>query len=128
MRSNMPLPVIQKLMGHSTPNLAASYVAFSDADIRRVAKFFADRDNLRKTSARNSFFCKIGTIQEGEIQSVVEAASVGGNIITSIITTNSLRRLSLKPGMLITAEVKAPWIEFCKGESSPPCSAENMFE
>jgi len=34
MQSNVPLPVVQKIMGHSTPNLAASYVEFSDEEIR----------------------------------------------------------------------------------------------
>ena len=128
MRSNMPLPVIQKILGHSTPNLAASYVEFSDAEISRVAKYFADRENLRKTSARNSFFGKIGSIRQGDIQTVVEVVSVSGNIITSIITSDSLRRIGLQPGMLVTAEVKAPWIQLCKDRNAPNCSAENMFQ
>ena len=67
MRSNMPLQVVQKILGHSTPNLAASYVEFSDTEISQVAKYFADRENNRKTSARNSFFGKINTIHKGAI-------------------------------------------------------------
>lgn len=128
MRSNMPLPVIQKILGHSTPNRAASYVEFSDAEIHHVAKYFADRENQRKTSARNAFFGKISTIHKGDIQTIVEVASVSGNIITSIITSNSLARIGLKLGMLINAEVKAPWIEICKDQNAPNCSAENMFQ
>ena len=128
MRSNMPLQVVQKIMGHSTPNLAASYVEFSDAEICQVARYFAERENNRKTSARNSFFGKINTIHKGEIQTLVEVVSVSGNSITSIITNGSLARLGLKPGMLITAEVKAPWIQLCKNESAPRCSADNIFQ
>ena len=128
MQSNMPLPVIQKILGHSTPNLAASYVEFSDTEISRVAKFFADRENRRKTSARNSFFGKIGAIRSGKIQTVVEVISVDGNTITSIITSDSVTRLGLKPGMLITAEVKAPWIQLCKDLNAPDCSADNLFQ
>jgi molybdate transport system regulatory protein len=127
-RSNMPLPVVQKILGHSTPNLAASYVEFSDTEISQVAKYFADRENNRKTSARNAFFGKIKTIHKGTIQTLVEVVSVGGNSITSIITNGSLARLGLKPGMLITAEVKAPWIQLCKNDSVPHCSADNMFQ
>jgi molybdate transport system regulatory protein len=128
MRSNMPLQVVQKILGHSTPNLAASYVEFSDTEICQVARYFADRESNRKTSARNSFFGKINTIHKGEIQTVVEVLSVGGNIITTIITSHSLARLGLKPGMLITAEIKAPWIQLCKDRNAPICSADNMFQ
>ncbi len=128
MRSNMPLPVIQKILGHATPNRAASYVEFSDTEISHVAKYFADRENRRQTSARNSFFGKINTIDKGDIQTIVEVVSVGGNLITSIITSNSLARIGLKPGMLITAEVKAPWIQLAKDRQAPMCSAENMLQ
>jgi molybdate transport system regulatory protein len=128
MRNNMPLQVVQKIMGHSTPNLTASYVEFSDAEISQVAKYFADRENNRKTSARNSFFGKINAIHKGGVQTLVEVVSVSGNSITSIITNGSLARLGLKPGMFITAEVKAPWIQLCKNEHAPHCSADNMFQ
>ena len=124
----MPLQVVQKILGHSTPNLAASYVEFSDTEISHVANYFADRENRRKTSARNSFFGKISTIRKGDIQTIVEVVSVSGNVITSIITSHSLTRIGLKHGMLITAEVKAPWIQLCKDQDAPKCSAENMFQ
>jgi molybdate transport system regulatory protein len=128
MRSDMPLPVIQRILGHATPNRAASYVEFSDTEISQVAKYFADRENHRQTSARNSFFGKINTIEKGDIQTIVEVVSVSGNIITSIITSNSLGRIGLKPGMLIKAEVKAPWIQLSKDRQAPTCSAENTFQ
>ncbi len=128
MRSNMPLPVIQKILGHSTPNLAASYVGFSDKEISRVARYFADRENRRTTSARNSFFGKIGDIRQGDIQTVVKVVSLNSDVVTSVITTDSLTRLDLKIGMLVTAEVKAPWIQVCKDPTSPNCSAENVFQ
>lgn len=128
MRSSMPLPVVQKILGHSTPNLAASYVEFSEDEIRMVARYFADREDRRKTSARNAFFGKINAIRKGDVQAVVEVAGVGGSIITSIITNDSLERIGLKPGMLVTAEVKAPWVQLWKGEAAPGCSAENRFQ
>ncbi len=127
-RSNMPLPVVQKILGHRTPNLAASYVAFSESEIRHVAQFFAERENNRKTSARNAFFGKINTLKKGEIQAVVEVVSLGGHNITSIITSDSLARIGLQPGMLVTAEVKAPSIHLCKSRNRPLCSAENVFQ
>lgn len=128
MQSNMPLQVVQKILGHSTPNLAASYVEFSDTELNHVARYFAERENHRKTSARNAFFGKIITIKKGGIQTIIEVVTASGNIITSIITSNSLARLGITTGMLITMEVKAPSIGLCKDQDAPNCSAENMFQ
>jgi len=127
MQSNMPLPVVQKMLGHSTPNLTASYVAFSDDDMQQVARYFADKESRRKTSARNSFFGKIRTIRKGDIQTMVEMITVGGDIITTVITNDSLSRLGLKKGSLITAEVKAPWVILQKSDREPESTAENRF-
>lgn len=127
LRGNVPLPVVQQLMGHSTPNLTASLVEFSPTEIGRVAKFFAERESQRKTSARNAFFGKIVRIDEGKIQSLVEVVSAGGHRVYSMITNGSLRRLGLRPGLLLTAEVKAPWIQLCLGEKAPQCSADNIY-
>jgi molybdate transport system regulatory protein len=34
MQKNMPLPAVQMLLGHSTPNLTSSYVSYSEDDIQ----------------------------------------------------------------------------------------------
>ncbi len=127
MRDNMPLPVVQRILGHSTPNLTASFVSFSDEDIHQVARHFVERESGRKTSARNTFFGKISFVRRGDIQSQVELVTVTGNVVTTVITNNSLNRMGLKPGSLITAEVKAPWVILEKDIKEPSCSAENIF-
>jgi len=127
MQSNMPLPVVQKILGHSTPNLTASFVSFSDDDIRQVAKYFLEKESYRKTSARNTFFGKINAIQKGDVQSKVELVTIGGDQVTTVITNDSLARLGLKEGTLITAAVKAPWVVLQKGDEEPKCTAENKF-
>ena len=127
MQNNVPLPVVQKILGHSTPNLTASFVSFSDNDIQQVAKFFLEKESRRKTSARNTFFGKISTIQPGDIQAKVELVTIGGDRVIAVITNDSLARLGLKPGLLITAEVKAPWVVLQKGDEEPRCTAENKF-
>lgn len=127
LQSNMPLPVVQKILGHSTPNLTASFVSFSDADIHQVAKFFLEKESQRKTSARNTFFGKINTIQKGDVQAKVELVTIAGDLVTTIITNDSFTRLGLKVGTLITAEVKAPWVILQKDNEAPQCSAENKF-
>jgi molybdate transport system regulatory protein len=128
MQNQVPLPVVQKILGHSTPNLTASLVSFSDADIQRATRFFLDRESRRRTSARNSFFGKISAIRRGDIQTQVELGTIGGHRVTTVITNDSLARLGLQPGMLISAEVKAPWVWLQKGEPEPACSAENKFQ
>jgi molybdate transport system regulatory protein len=127
MQSNVPLPVVQKIMGHSTPNLAASYVEFSDDEIRKVERFHVERENQRKTSARNSFFGKIDKVQIGDVQTAIEIVSIDGQKIYSVITNYSQGRLGLKTGSLVAAEVKAPWVVLYKGVEEPACTAENRF-
>jgi len=127
MQGNLPLPAVQKMLGHSTPNLTSSYVSFSAEDIEQVTKLFMDREAARKTSARNSFFGKIQAVQRGDIQSRVVLTTISGYSITTIITNDSLELLGLKEGQLITAEIKAPWVILHGGDEEPKCSAENRF-
>ncbi len=127
MQGNVPLPVVQKILGHSTPSLAAAYVKFSDEDMRRVEAFFVDRENRRKTSARNAFFGKIETILKGDVQAWVEIATPGGYRIRTVITDHSLERLGLKRGSLVVAEVKAPWVTVHRSANDPECSADNVL-
>ena len=119
MQSNMPLPVVQKMLGHSSLNLTASYVAFSDDDMQQVEKYFIEKESHRKTSARNSFFGKISSIKRGDIQATVELTTIGGDTVTTVITKESLARLGLKKGSLITAEVKAPWVILQRSDKEP---------
>jgi molybdate transport system regulatory protein len=128
MQGNVPLPAVQKILGHSTPNLTSSYVTFSEDEIRRVTKYFMEKESSRKTSARNLFFGKINVIKRGDIQSQVQLVTVEGYPVTTIITNDSIGRLGLKVGKLITAEVKAPWVVLQRGDEEPECSADNRFK
>jgi molybdate transport system regulatory protein len=127
LQDNMPLTVVQRIMGHSTPNLTSSFVSFSDEDIQQVARFFLERESRRKTSARNTFFGKISSIQKGDIQTKVELITVGGDLITTLITNESLTRLGLKQGRLISAEIKAPLVVLQQTDEEPKSTAENRF-
>lgn len=128
MRSNMPLPAVQMLLGHSTPNLTSSYISFSEDEIRQVTKYFMEKESSRKTSARNTFFGKILTLQRGDIQTLVELSTIEGHRVTTVITNGSVGRLGLKAGQMITAEVKAPYVIVQKTDEEPKSSAENRFK
>jgi len=127
MQNNLPLPAVQALLGHSTPNLTSAYVTFSEDDIQQVTRFVVEKESARKTSARNSFFGKIGTIQQGDIQSLVKIVTIGGHVVRTVITNDSLQRLGLKVGKMITAEVKAPWVMLHKNGHEQECSGDNLF-
>jgi molybdate transport system regulatory protein len=128
MQSNMPLPAVQMLLGHSTPNLTSAYVSFSEDDIHQVTRYYMEKESARKTSARNCFFGQIQAIRRGDIQTHVELLTIGGHRIATVITNESCQRLGLKIGALITAEVKAPWVMLQKQNNPPPCSADNIID
>lgn len=128
MQGNMPLPAVQVLLGHSTPNLTSSYVSFSQDEIRSAARHFMERESSRKTSARNSFYGKIQALQRGDIQTRVDLSTIEGQRVTTVITNDSAERLALREGTLVTAEVKAPWVILEKSEREPASTAENRFE
>ncbi len=128
MQSNLPLPAVQMLLGHSTPNLTSSFVSFSEEEIQQVTRLIVEKEFSRKTSARNSFFGSIRTIEQGDIQTRVEIVTLGGHVVTTVITNDSVQRLGLKPGKTIAAEVKAPWVMLSKNGHGLECSADNRFK
>jgi molybdate transport system regulatory protein len=128
MQSNMPLPVVQKLLGHSTPNLTAAHVSYSEEELQRVTRFFMERESCRTTSARNTFFGKISAIERGDVQAQVTMINPSGYRVTTMITVESLDRLALQVGRLVTAEVKAPWVMLHVGAADDRSSAENRFQ
>jgi molybdate transport system regulatory protein len=127
MQGNMPLPAVQMMLGHSSPNLTSSYVSFSADEIRIVARHFLEREGQRRTSARNAFFGKIEKIRRGTIQSLITLITIDGLRISTVITNDSLERLGLRRGRLLTAEVKAPLVMLQAGEEPPVCSADNLL-
>ena len=94
LRGNLPLPVVQKLLGHSTPNLTAALLDVSAEDMHHAVRQHLDRESKRRTSARNAFFGKIIDIIKGDIQSEVILHTLGGLRVTSVITNTSLHRVS----------------------------------
>jgi molybdate transport system regulatory protein len=128
LRNNLPLPIVQKILGHSTPNLATAYIDFSSEDMKKLVRHFIDKESRRKTSARNSFYGKISHIRKGDIQTEVRITTLSGYSVTAIITNESLERLRLNENSFLTAEIKAPWIIVSVDKSEPQNSASNKFQ
>ncbi len=85
------------------------------------------REAERKTSARNRFFGKVTTVERGDIQSLVRLVTPAGHALTAVITNDSVDRLALTAGRLLTAEVKAPWVVLERTDGQSASSAENQF-
>ena len=127
LRSNLPLPVVQKMLGHSTAGLTASWLDFSDGDMKRVVAQVTHKESRLKTSARNAFMGKVTRIIKGDIQTVVTLLTLGGYELTTIITNESALRLSLGTDTLLSAEVKAPWVMVAAGTDPPVTSCANVL-
>ena len=126
-RDQVPLPVVNRIMGMGGVTQTSAMLAFSDKDMQQTEHHFLARENLRKSSARNSFFGKVSQINTGDIQTEVQIKTLGGHTITSVITGGSSRRLNLQKDMFLTAEIKAPWVILTK-EDTPLTSAANALQ
>jgi molybdate transport system regulatory protein len=126
LRRNLPLQMVQRVLGHSTPSLAAGYVEIADEDVERAMRFALGRER-RRTSARNAFFGRIASVTPGDIQAEVRLDCLGGHAITCMVTNGSVKRMGLVPEKFVTAEVKAPWVMLATGDDPPDTSAPNRL-
>ena len=58
----------------------------------------------------------------------VTLTTLGGDSISTMITNDSLERLGIGPGSLLSAEIKAPWVVLQKSVEKPRCSADNILK
>jgi molybdate transport system regulatory protein len=82
LRQGAPLLVVQKILGHSTPQLTASYLDFSEKDRRRIERRVLAREARRKTSARTAVYGKVVRVLQAEVHAIVEVAPRGGHRLT----------------------------------------------
>ncbi|GFK95613.1 Transcriptional regulator ModE [Fundidesulfovibrio magnetotacticus] len=127
LRSDVPLAVVQALLGHSTASLTAACQDFSDDDVRRILSRFVRREATRRTSARNAFHGRVARVARGDIQSLVELETLGGFALRALITNDSLEVLELSRDKMATARVKAPWVSVFPGANRPRAGASNAF-
>ncbi|MBI3369127.1 MAG: TOBE domain-containing protein [Burkholderiales bacterium] len=63
--------------------------------------------SITAINVRNQFRGKIREVIEGPVVSEVDVETAGGLIVTSVITTRSVKELGLVPGKEVVALVKA---------------------
>lgn len=127
MRRDVPLPVVQRLLGQSSADLTAAFSDYSEAEAGHIVEEYLRREERRKTSARNRFFGAVSRVVEGPVVASVEITSLGGFRVTSVVTRESVERLGIRPGVLATADIKAPWVQISAGEAEPQSSAANRY-
>lgn len=126
LRSGLPLPAVQRFLGHGNADSTASYVDVpQDAMTRMVGRTIAREQ--RRSSARNAFYGTVTEVCAGDIQASVTIKTSGGLFVLSIITADSLESLELRPGAFAMAEVKAPWVMLYRGDACPRSSAGNVW-
>lgn len=69
--------------------------------------------SIQAINVRNQFRGKIKEIIEGDIVSEIDIETPAG-IVTSVITTRSVRDLQLQPGTEVVALVKATEVSIAK--------------
>ncbi len=127
MRRDVPLPVVQRLLGQSSANLTAAFSDYSELEAGQIVEEYLKREERRKSSARNRFVGQVTAVNAGPVLGSVEITSLGGFKVVSVVTRESLERLDIKPGVLATADIKAPWVQISAGEQEPPTSAANRY-
>ncbi|MBI5519991.1 MAG: TOBE domain-containing protein [Desulfovibrio sp.] len=127
MRQDVPLPVVQRLLGQSSADLTAAFSDYTDDEAGRIVEEYLKREERRKSSARNRFFGAVSGVVCGPVVASVEITSLGGFTVTSVVTRESVERLGIKPGVLATADIKAPWVQLSAGEAEPNSTAANRY-
>jgi molybdate transport system regulatory protein len=127
MRQDVPLPVVQRLLGQSSADLTAAFSDYSEDEAGRIVEDYLKREERRKSSARNRFFGQITDVKCGPVVAEVELTSLGGFKVYSVVTHESVERLGIRPGVLATADIKAPWVQLQAGGEEPNSTAANRY-
>ncbi|MHC1789435.1 TOBE domain-containing protein [Solidesulfovibrio sp.] len=127
LRSGVPLPVVQMLLGHSSVVLTAIYCSFSDTDCQRIVSRCVAKETRMKTSARNTFFGTVSSVRKSPLFTEISLTTATGQEVVSVITNESFDRLGLSEADPVTALVKAPWVLVGKDAFRAKTSARNSF-
>ncbi len=127
MRQDVPLPIVQRLLGQSSADLTAAFSDYSEAEAGEIVEAYLKREERRKTSARNRFFGQVTRVTSGPVVAEVEVTSLGGFKVYSVVTRESVERLGIAPGVLATADIKAPWVQMSAGAEEPVSTAANRY-
>jgi len=127
LRQGVPLPVVQRLLGHASVVLTSGYYAFSEGDSKRILNHYIQKEPGMRTSARNTFLGMVTGVRAGDVLTEVVLKTKSGKEIVSVITNDSASNLGISEGKNIAAIVKAPFVLLAKEEGKTLMSARNRF-
>ncbi|MGC2062632.1 MAG: TOBE domain-containing protein [Thermodesulfovibrionales bacterium] len=81
-----------------------------------------------RISARNILAGTVKSVEKGKVVAIVKVELKSGDVISSIITDDSVDRLGLKPGVAAYVIVKASSVMIGKGGSDLKLSARNIVK
>lgn len=108
LHDNIPLSIVQKFLGQSSPLHAASLITFTDEDAKRIVHYHLRQETLRRTSARNVFTGTVSHLEQDTVSVLVELTTLKGLRVHAIITIESVQRLGILEGQILNATIKAP--------------------
>jgi len=127
LRQGVPLPVVQRLLGHASVVLTSGYYAFSEGDSKRILNHYIQKEPGMRTSARNTFLGMVTGMRSGEVLTEVILKTKSGKEIVSVITNDSAKNLGISEGKNLAAIVKAPFVLLAKEQGTAVMSARNRF-
>ncbi|MDR3639785.1 MAG: TOBE domain-containing protein [Humidesulfovibrio sp.] len=127
LRQGVPLPVVQRLLGHASVVLTSGYYAFSEGDSKRILNHYVQKEPVMRTSARNTFLGTVSAVRSGEVLTEVVLRTKSGKEIVSVITGDSARNLGISEGKNLAAIIKAPFVLLAKEEGKSLMSTRNRF-
>jgi molybdate transport system regulatory protein len=127
LRNGVPLTVVQNILGHGTINLTAHYLSFTEEDVKNLVSYYIHKEARMKTSARNTFTGQVCEIRTGTILSEVSLTTPRGHRLVAVITNESLEKLGIREGLLVTASIKAPLVVLVANDEAPTTSMRNRF-
>ncbi len=128
LRNGVPLAVVQGVLGQSSPELTAVLQRYSSRDATSIVRRLALDDLRDKTSARNTFACRITEIVRDPVMAEIMLETAYGQQLGAVITVESLNTLALEPGSPVAASVKAPMVAVCADPSHSARSRRNRLD
>ncbi|BBD08221.1 TOBE domain-containing protein [Desulfovibrio ferrophilus] len=111
LRSGVPLTVVRDILGQSSTDLTCVFQAYSQEDAQRIVRRLAPDDAALRTSARNTFLCRVLKVRCDGVMAEVILKTDFGTELCSLITQESAMNLGLEPGAPVAATVKAPLVD-----------------
>lgn len=127
LRSGVPITIVKEVLGQSSLDLTANFQQFSTGDMQSIVRT-AHNAMRKRTSARNSFVGHVIGVVEDSVMAEVTMETRSGMVLSSVITSDSLRNLKLVKGAPVIATVKAPLVNVISCRKTPVGSARNRFK